>query len=74
MTRLQYVAPLQDQGNNALKKHKRFIPDAVKFYTQAIDQKVEDPMKNSVYYANRSHANLLLGKLGELITVPLVQE
>ncbi|GAQ80087.1 hypothetical protein KFL_000450440 [Klebsormidium nitens] len=51
----------KDQGNHALTKHKRFIPDAVKFYTQAIDQKVEDPVRNSIYYANRSHANLLLG-------------
>lgn len=51
----------KNQGNKCIQQGPKYYRDALGFYTDAIDVKVEDPLKNSVYFSNRAHVNLLLG-------------
>jgi hypothetical protein len=42
---------------------EKWYKDAIEYYTRAIDTRIQDPEKNSIYYANRAHVNLLLSTL-----------
>ncbi|XP_024540503.1 tetratricopeptide repeat protein 4 homolog [Selaginella moellendorffii] len=55
------VLELREQGNACVKKGKSGYKDAVDCYTRAIEQRIDDPLQNSVLFANRAHVNLLLG-------------
>jgi len=55
----------KEQGNKCLKQGPKYYRDAIQFYTDALNQKVASPQKNSVYLANRAHVNLLLGMEGQ---------
>eukprot|EP00029_Vermamoeba_vermiformis_P007757 TRINITY_DN3444_c0_g1_i1.p1 TRINITY_DN3444_c0_g1~~TRINITY_DN3444_c0_g1_i1.p1 ORF type:complete len:413 (-),score=112.01 TRINITY_DN3444_c0_g1_i1:9-1247(-) len=57
----------KEQGNACLQRGPKYYKDAAEYYTKAIDQKIQDAVKNSILYANRAQANLLLKNYGKTI-------
>merc|ERR1712113_645951 len=51
------------QGNECLKRGKKYYKDALTYYSKALDEKILDKTKNSIYLSNRAHVQLLLGRI-----------
>eukprot|EP00958_Prasinococcus_capsulatus_P028240 scaffold6454_cov229-Prasinococcus_capsulatus_cf.AAC.3 len=51
----------KNQGNECLKRGKKYYKDALVYYSKALDEKIPDKKKNSIYLSNRSHVQFLLG-------------
>ena len=49
------------QGNEKMKHGKVFLDNAIKFYTDALEQKYDDDKLRASLYANRAQANLVKG-------------
>ena len=58
---------LKVQGNEALRKGKKFYSHAVDFYTQALDVQSENAALNSTILSNRAHVQLLMGNHGRAL-------
>ncbi|XP_057847553.2 uncharacterized protein LOC131057398 [Cryptomeria japonica] len=52
---------LKEKGNQFIKMGKKHYADAIDCYSRAINQKISNDIENSIFFANRAHANLLLG-------------
>lgn len=52
---------LKEQGNEFVKKGKKYYSDAIDCYTRAINQKALSDGDQSILYSNRAHVNILLG-------------
>ncbi|KAH9307420.1 hypothetical protein KI387_035331 [Taxus chinensis] len=52
---------LKEKGNEYIRMGKKHYADAIDCYTRAINQKISNNVENSILFANRAHANLLLG-------------
>jgi hypothetical protein len=50
-----------------LQRGPKYYKDAAEYYTKAIDQKLQDAVKNSILYSNRAQANLLLKNYGKTV-------
>lgn len=58
---------LKDQGNEFLARGKQFYKHALECYTKALAEKVNDPIRTSVYYSNRAAVNLEMGNYARTI-------
>jgi len=67
-TPVEIAENFKDQGNACFTKGKKYYEDAIKFYTQAIDQPVKDDKKRSVYFSNRAAVNLQRENFGRVIS------
>eukprot|EP00698_Gefionella_okellyi_P008288 TRINITY_DN204_c0_g1_i1.p1 TRINITY_DN204_c0_g1~~TRINITY_DN204_c0_g1_i1.p1 ORF type:complete len:343 (+),score=66.58 TRINITY_DN204_c0_g1_i1:28-1029(+) len=54
----------KNQGNKCVKRGPTYYEQAISYYSQALDQKLDDPKKNAMYLSNRAHVNLLLENYG----------
>ncbi|CAO3627502.1 unnamed protein product [Cunninghamella echinulata] len=57
----------KNQGNNCFKAGKAKYPDAITFYTRAIDTDCSDKKLIEACYANRAACNLELGNYGKVL-------
>jgi hypothetical protein len=62
LTLLEMAENFKHQGNACFKEGPRKFKNAIKFYTQAIECKVEDKALNSLLHSNRAAVNLELSK------------
>lgn len=58
----------KSQGNDCVKRGKKYFNDAVEYYSQAIEQGSSDSVANSVYHCNRAQVQLLLENYGRAIS------
>ena len=52
---------LKERANKLLAKGPKFYRQSLDLYTEAIDAQSPNAKKNSIYYSNRAHVQLLLG-------------
>lgn len=57
----------KDKGNEFFAKGKQFWKHAIEWYTKALAEKVNDPMRTSVYHSNRAAVNLEMGNYARTI-------
>lgn len=58
---------MKDQGNALLKEHPRdskYYKDVLKYYDQALEQKITDKSLLATLLTNRAHVNILMGNYG----------
>eukprot|EP00850_Spirogloea_muscicola_P022543 SM000300S11718 [mRNA] locus=s300:687:2997:- [translate_table: standard] len=58
---------LKEHGNIALGKGPAWYPEAISYYTQAIEQRSSSAQANSTYRANRAHVHILRKNFGRAL-------
>ena len=69
LTAEERAEAFKERGNEALRRGQPVnLRHAVDFYTQALDAGCDSNSANSVFYANRAQANLLLSNWGRALS------